>query len=200
MQPGSSVATSLMPGEAVPKQVAILSITGKEFKCETIKLKTVRPFVMKEILLQDEPGMKTLAKKDNNRTEITRHLIGIVEGLIEEAKAEWLEAQDEEEIEDDVDVPLPLVRLRVEYTAPESGRYDCENPQRFSNRFVGKVANVNDVIQFHRKKTGTLRRSNFHYSRLKLLTVVKAKQRMAPSYLKNQLWPNCLWILSRSRG
>ncbi|KAK4981475.1 Double-strand break repair protein mus-23, partial [Elasticomyces elasticus] len=62
MQPGSSVATSLMPGEAVPKHVAILSITGKDFTCETIRLKTVRPFVMKEIVLQDDKHMREISK------------------------------------------------------------------------------------------------------------------------------------------
>lgn len=156
MQPGSSVATSLMPGEAVTKHVAILEVTGKQFKVETIRLKTVRPFIMKEIILQNEPGMKAAAKKENNRTEITRHLISVVENLIKEAKATWLEAQDGD-AEEGVETPLPLIRLRVEYTAPEGGKYDCENPQRFSNRFVGKVANVNDVIQFHRKKTAATR-------------------------------------------
>lgn len=156
MQPGSSVATSLMPGEAVTKNVAILEITGKQFKVETIRLKTVRPFIMKEVILQNEPGMKAAAKKENNRTEITRHLISVVESLIEEAKAGWLEAQDED-IDEGTEAPLPLIRLRVEYTAPDGGKYDCENPQRFSNRFVGKVANVNDVIQFHRKKTAAAR-------------------------------------------
>lgn len=152
MQPGSSVATSLMPGEAVTKHVAILSITGKEFRSTNIRLKSVRPFVMKEIVLQEERNMKELAMKENNRTEITRYLMAIVESLINEAKEEWLAAQGDGEISND-QIPLPLVRLRVEYTAPEGGKFDCENPQRFSNRFVGKVANVNDVIQFHRKKT-----------------------------------------------
>ena len=154
MQPGSSVATSLMPGEAVPKHVAILSITGKEFKCETIRLTTVRPFVMREIILQDDKHMKRIAMKDDNRPEITRYLMGIVEEMIEEAKQGWIDAQ-EEEIEEGRKPPLPLIRLRVEYTAPEGGRFDCENPQRFSNRFREKVANVNDVVQFHRKKTST---------------------------------------------
>ncbi|KAK4996022.1 meiotic recombination [Elasticomyces elasticus] len=161
MQPGSSVATSLMPGEAVPKHVAILSITGKDFTCETIRLKTVRPFVMKEIVLQDDKHMREISKRDNNRPEITRYLMSIVEGLIAEAKAAWVEAQEGDEPEEELENPLPLVRLRVEYTAPEGGRYDCENPQRFSNRFVGKVANVNDVIQFHRKKaTATKKNAN----------------------------------------
>jgi double-strand break repair protein MRE11 len=51
-----------------------------------------------------------------------------------------------------LEVPRPLVRLRVEYTAPQPGEFRCENPQRFSNRFMDTVANVNDVVHFHRKK------------------------------------------------
>ncbi|KAK2735615.1 meiotic recombination [Onygenales sp. PD_40] len=151
MQPGSSVATSLVPGEAVPKQVAILSITGREFKTEPIRLKSVRPFVMREIILHEEKEAQRLAKKENNRTELTRFLMGVVEELIEEAKQDWLEAQDNED-DEELEVPLPLVRLRVEVSTPGGGSFDCENPQRFSNRFVGKVANVNDVVQFYRKK------------------------------------------------
>ena len=153
MQPGSSIATSMMPGEAVPKHVAILNIVGKEFTCETIRLKTVRPFVMREIVLQDINEIKDIALHNSNRTKITRYLMETVETLIEQAKTEWREAQEEIHSVIDSEIPLPLVRLRVEYTAPEGGRFDCENPQRFSNRFVNKVANVNDVIQFYRKKT-----------------------------------------------
>lgn len=159
MQPGSSVATSLMPGEAVPKQVSIVSVTGKEFKSEPIRLKSVRPFVMREIALQDDKHMRAIAKKDENRPEITRYLISIVEELIEEATKGWLEAQDEDEHDEEREPPKPLIRLRVEYTAPDGGKFDCENPQRFSNRFVGRVANVNDVVQFHRKKSSTTRKA-----------------------------------------
>jgi double-strand break repair protein MRE11 len=149
MQPGSSVATSLVPGEAEPKHVAILSITGREFHSEPIRLKTVRPFAMREIVLAEEKEAKKLARKENNRTEVTRFLMGVVEELVEEAKVEWLESHEQGE---EQEIPLPLVRLRVEVSAPEGGSFDCENPQRFSNRFVGKVANVNDVVQFYRKK------------------------------------------------
>ncbi|KAL2827524.1 Mre11 DNA-binding presumed domain-containing protein [Aspergillus cavernicola] len=152
MQPGSSVATSLVPGEAVTKHVAILSITGKEMKSEPIRLKSVRPFVMREIVLAEEKGAQKLARKENNRTEVTRFLMTIVEALIEEAKADWLETHGDQADDEDLEVPLPLIRLRVETSTPEGGSYDCENPQRFSNRFVGKVANVNDVVQFYRKK------------------------------------------------
>ncbi|KAL1969209.1 hypothetical protein VTN77DRAFT_463 [Rasamsonia byssochlamydoides] len=155
MQPGSSVATSLVQGEAAPKHVAILSITGREFHCEPIRLKTVRPFVMREIVLSEEKGAQKLARKENNRTEVTRFLMSVVEELIEQAKAEWLEAHQSDSEDEEQEIPLPLVRLRVEVSTPEGGSFDTENPQRFSNRFVGKVANVNDVVQFYRKKKST---------------------------------------------
>ena len=160
MQPGSSVATSLSPGEAVAKHVAILSITGKDFKSESIRLKTVRPFVMKEIVLSEDKEAKKHIKSPNNRTQVTQYLMNIVEKLIQQANEEWMEAQDEPEDDDEeVKPPLPLVRLRVEYGMPNGGSYDCENPQRFSNRFIDKVANVNDVIQYHRKKKGATRQT-----------------------------------------
>ncbi|KAI9679548.1 MAG: meiotic recombination [Caeruleum heppii] len=152
MQPGSSVATSLVPGEAVTKRVGILSITGRDFDLETHRLKTVRPFVMKEMVLNEDKEMKDLAKQENNRSDLTRHLEGVVEDLIKEANQDWVEAQGEVPDEEELEPPLPLIRLRVEYSAPDGGKFECENPQRFSNRFVGKVANVNDVVQFYRKK------------------------------------------------
>jgi double-strand break repair protein MRE11 len=161
MQPGSSIATSLMPGEAVPKHVAILSITGKEFQTETIRLKTVRPFIIKEIVLAEEKEIKQkeLWRVTDNRTKITQYLIKVVEGLIEEAKQQWLELQTDREEGDELDIPLPLVRLRVEYTAPQPGQFHVDNPQRLSNNFVDKVANSNDVVQFYRKKKTATRTS-----------------------------------------
>jgi double-strand break repair protein MRE11 len=162
-QPGSSVATSLMDGEAVPKHVGILTVTGKNFEMEKIRLKTVRPFVMRTVALADEPALKNIWKKSNNRAEITRHLEGIVNELIEEANQEWLDTQDEEDRErlaaKEIEAPRPLIRLRVEYTAPDGGSFDCENPQRFSKRFTAKVANDNDIIQFYRKKKTAGRKS-----------------------------------------
>jgi double-strand break repair protein MRE11 len=152
MQPGSSVATSLVPGEAVPKHVAILNVTGKEFQVEKHRLKTVRPFVTREVFLASDERFKGLDKRKDNRQELTRRLMAIVEEMIEEANADWLSIHEVAQLEDDKR-PLPLIRLKVEYTSPEGGNYDCENPQRFSNRFAGKVANTNDVVYFFRKKT-----------------------------------------------
>lgn len=152
MQPGSSVATSLVAGEAVPKHVAVVSITGKDFKIKKLPLKTVRPFVTKDIVLATDKRFKGVDKMKDNRQELTKRLMKVVDEMIEQANADWLAIQDEDEDAEEAP-PLPLIRLKVEYTAPEGGQYDCENPQRFSNRFVGKVANTNDVVYFHRKKT-----------------------------------------------
>src|SRR5947207_616687 len=92
VQPGSSVATSLCEAESVAKHVGILSITGKEFKIDPIRLKTVRPFVMKEIALANNRGMVKIATKKENRTEVTAYLTGIVEEMIIEAREEWIQA------------------------------------------------------------------------------------------------------------
>ena len=161
MQPGSSVATSLVKGEAEPKQVAIVSVRGKDFDCESIRLKTVRPFVMKEVTLADDRNMRELAQQHENKPKLIKYLSDIVEELIAEANESWLAVQREsgEGLDEDSEPPLPLVRLRVEYTPPEGGNYEIENPQRFSNRFVGKVANTSDVVQYHRKRQAATRAS-----------------------------------------
>ncbi|KAI0162384.1 DNA repair protein [Pestalotiopsis sp. NC0098] len=154
MQPGSSVATSLIAAEAVPKHVAVLSITGKEFEVEKHRLKTVRPFVMREIKLSEDKRFKDLDHKKDNRPELTRRLMALVEEMIKEATDGWLEIQEDQE-EALKNIPLPLIRLKVEFSASEGGNFDIENPQRFSNRFAGKVANTKDVIQFWKKKKTT---------------------------------------------
>ncbi|KAI0113779.1 double-strand break repair protein mus-23 [Nemania sp. FL0031] len=157
MQPGSSVATSLVPGEAVAKHVAIVSVTGKDFSVEKHRLKTVRPFITAEIFLAIDKRFKGLEKKKDHRPELTRRLMEIVEEMIEEANAEWDSLRDDDL--DESDRPRPLIRLKVEYTAPEGCHYDIENPQRFSNRFSDKVANTNDVVHFYRKKTQQKRKT-----------------------------------------
>ncbi|KAK4941483.1 meiotic recombination [Elasticomyces elasticus] len=163
MQPGSSVATSLMPGEAVPKHVALVTITGREMKSEAIRLKTVRPFVYKDISLStDKEAVRIAKRKEEHRALLTQHLIEMVENLIKQARQEWEEAQEgrQDDADEPEECPLPLVRLRVETSTPEGvGKFDIENPQRFSQRFTGRVANTNDVVQFHIKKKNAAARA-----------------------------------------
>lgn len=52
LQAGSSIATSLSEGESPEKKVFIINIKGRDYSLEPIELKTVRPFVLREIVLQ----------------------------------------------------------------------------------------------------------------------------------------------------
>ena len=52
-QPGSSVATSLCPGEAVRKHVGLLKVFKKEFTIEPLPLKTARPLVFDTMSLDE---------------------------------------------------------------------------------------------------------------------------------------------------
>jgi double-strand break repair protein MRE11 len=53
LQPGSTVATSLVAGEARKKHVALLQVRGQQFKLDRIPLTQVRPFRMESIALRD---------------------------------------------------------------------------------------------------------------------------------------------------
>lgn len=181
LQPGSSVATSLCEGEAVEKNVFILNVRGKDYSIEPIPLKTVRPFVMEEVSLKAEGFIPGPSSKE----DIVKYLADKVEELIDIANEKFRLAnpdlfEDEDEDDDENEnkkegedkeedssadvvetnskkiIPLPLIRLRVDY----SGGYEVGNPRRFSNRFVGKVANVNDVVQFYKKKNEQNSKSN----------------------------------------
>lgn len=102
---------------------------------------------MREITLSEVPRFAKKAS-DKGKEAVLAYLREQVDECIAEANVQWTESQSPS---DGGEPPLPLVRLRVEYTGP----FEVENPQRFSNKFVGRVANTTDVVQFYRKKRGT---------------------------------------------
>ncbi|CCD27289.1 MRX complex nuclease subunit NDAI_0K00980 [Naumovozyma dairenensis CBS 421] len=171
LQPGSSVATSLCDAEAKPKFVFILEIkNGTQPNLIPVPLTTVRTFKMRTISLKDVPSLKS-----HDKDAILKYLIEEVEEMIQEANDETKrkmgedyvqgDDQDEEEEEDIMNqLSSPLIRLRVDYSAPSNGQstldYQVENPRRFSNRFVGRVANPNNVVQFFKKKRETKKSTN----------------------------------------
>ncbi|OWK18005.1 MRE11A, partial [Cervus elaphus hippelaphus] len=56
-QPGSSVVTSLSPGEAVKKHIGLLRIKGRKMNMQKIPLRTVRQFFMDDVVLADHPDI-----------------------------------------------------------------------------------------------------------------------------------------------
>ncbi|KJA23840.1 hypothetical protein HYPSUDRAFT_39364 [Hypholoma sublateritium FD-334 SS-4] len=152
-QPGSSVATSLADGEAIEKHVALVQIQGKEFNLTPLPLRTVRPFVIEEVVLADiaeEEGLDL-----NDQMEITKFLKVKVNKLIEQANEQWDErnAKAVEEGEDVLPRMLPLIRLKVDTT----GVTETSNPIRFGQEFQGRIANPRDLLVFHRAKKAAAR-------------------------------------------
>ena len=140
-QPGSSIATSLSPGELSPKSVAIVHVKHKDFKLEPIPLQTVRPFVMKDIFLPVEARKEGVDISD--RMNVTKLLRSHVESLISTASLQWSERFALIPETERPPPMLPLVRLRVTYDT----HLPLGNIVRFGQEFTGRVANPNDVLQ-----------------------------------------------------
>ncbi|CEP61800.1 MRX complex nuclease subunit LALA0_S04e01002g [Lachancea lanzarotensis] len=160
LQPGSSVATSLCDAESKEKQVFILEIeTGKQPNLKGIPLKTARRFIMRDVSLKVIPGLKP-----HDRESITKFLLREVQGMINEARGEDTSNEVERLEEIIPSSELPFIRLRVDYSAKdEQGLdYQVENARRFSNRFVGKVANTNNVIQLYKRKKPAAKKALNH--------------------------------------
>ncbi|VFQ79766.1 unnamed protein product [Cuscuta campestris] len=128
-QPGSSVATSLIDGESKAKHVLLLEIKGNQYRPTKIPLKSVRPFEYTEIALKDEPDIDP-----NDQNSILEHLDKVVRKLIEQSNSIDVNGSENK---------LPLVRVKVDYSG-----FMTINPQRFGQKYVGKVANPQDVLIF----------------------------------------------------
>ncbi|KAJ6625057.1 DNA repair exonuclease [Mycena sp. CBHHK59/15] len=152
-QPGSSVATSLADGEAIEKHVALLQIQGKEFEMKPIPLRTVRPFVIEDVVLNEVAEEEGLNLAD--QMEITKFLKAKVNALIEKADEQWDERNARAAAEGEAALPpmLPLIRLKVDTT----GVSEMSNPIRFGQEFTGRIANPRDVLVFHRAKRSAAR-------------------------------------------
>ncbi|KAG7095679.1 meiotic recombination, variant 2 [Marasmius oreades] len=152
-QPGSSVATSLADGESIEKHVALVSIQGKDFQLTPIPLRTVRPFVIEEVVLSelaDEEGFDV-----SDQIAISKSLKSKVNILIEQANQLWDDRNAKAKADGEEEVPrmLPLVRLKVDTT----GVSETFNPIRFGQEFQGRIANPRDVLVFHRAKKAAKR-------------------------------------------
>ncbi|CAL4947469.1 unnamed protein product [Urochloa decumbens] len=128
-QPGSSVATSLIDGEAKPKHVLLLEIKGNQYRPTKIPLKSVRPFEYAEVVLKDEADVDP-----NDQASVLEHLDKIVRNLIEKSSQPTASRSEPK---------LPLVRIKVDYSG-----FSTINPQRFGQKYVGKVANPQDILIF----------------------------------------------------
>ncbi|XP_074996251.1 double-strand break repair protein MRE11 isoform X4 [Calonectris borealis] len=138
-QPGSSVVTSLSPGEAVKKHIGLLHVKGKKMNMQKIALETVRTFHMEDIVLADHPD---LFNPDNPRVTqaIQAFCMEKVELMLDNAERGRLGNPRQPE--------KPLIRLRVDYT----GGFEPFSVHRFSQKYMDRVANPKDIIHFFRHR------------------------------------------------
>lgn len=138
-QPGSSVVTSLSPGEAVKKHVGLLRVKGRKMNMQKVPLHTVRQFFMEDVVLANHPG---IFNPDNPR--VTQ----AIQSFCLEKIEEMLESAERERLGNPRQPEKPLIRLRVDY----SGGFEPFSVLRFSQKFVDRVANPKDVIHFFRHR------------------------------------------------
>ncbi|KAJ7995330.1 hypothetical protein DPEC_G00243430 [Dallia pectoralis] len=138
-QPGSSVATSLSPGEAAKKHIGLLRINGRKMNLQKIPLNTVRQFFIQDLVLAEHPDLFTPDMPKVNQK---------VEAFCQEKVEAMLEEAERERMGCPLTPEKPLIRLRVDY----SGGFETFNATRFSQKFVEQVANPKDVIHFIRQK------------------------------------------------
>ncbi|XP_065586076.1 double-strand break repair protein MRE11 isoform X2 [Cyrtonyx montezumae] len=138
-QPGSSVVTSLSPGEAVKKHIGLLHVKGKKMKMQRIALETVRTFYMEDVVLADH---SELFNPDNPKVTqaIQAFCMEKVEMMLDNAERERLGNPRQPE--------KPLIRLRVDYT----GGFEPFIIHRFSQKYMDRVANPKDIIHFFRHR------------------------------------------------
>lgn len=155
-QPGSSVATSLSPGEATKKHIGLLRVKGRKMNLQKIPLKTVRQFFIQDVVLADYEDLFT-----PETPQVTKK----VENLCFAKVTEMLEEAERERLGCPMTPEKPLIRLRVDY----SGGFETFNTARFSQKFVDRLANPKDIIHFLRRreqKEDIKDEINVDYSRL----------------------------------
>ncbi|KAF0720693.1 Aste57867_118 [Aphanomyces stellatus] len=137
-QPGSSVATSLVEGEAKPKKIGVLEVLGNNFRLQSVPLKTVRPFKMAEVFLRDYTHL------DPHDPKVDEKISTLLSAKVQEMIDEAAEENPSHATETSMQV---LVRLKVEHSG-----FPVLSNQRFGGQFVKKVANPGDILLFTRKK------------------------------------------------
>ncbi|XP_075241781.1 uncharacterized protein LOC142336755 [Convolutriloba macropyga] len=167
LQPGSSVATSLSPGEAAPKNSWLVHIRGDKFKADKVPLETVRPFVFRDLNLFEES--KIDRRKPKCREKVKAFCSQVVEDMIDEAKLQHTGNPKQP-------IDKPLLRLRLHYVTDSNtsfGGSDVGGPNLngsagdaplnvalFGKEFVDRVANAKDLVTLHRRTEQEMKEKN----------------------------------------
>jgi double-strand break repair protein MRE11 len=128
-QPGSSVVTSLIQAESKQKHIGLLEVFQDKFRVIPIKLQTVRPFVYQQFELKNYAG------SINTNEDIEKVIEERIEDMLKEAKEQYPTSP-----------MIPILRMKVEFSG-----YMMIRTNFIVSKYGGKIANLNDVIQFYKK-------------------------------------------------
>ncbi|KAL5213030.1 hypothetical protein ABZP36_023877 [Zizania latifolia] len=123
---GSSVLNRPLSCVIVYSLIYVSPNQGGQYRQTNIPLKSVRPFEYIEVALQDQEGVEP-----NREASVYEHLDKFVRNLSDKTAASGSEPK------------LPLVRVKADYSG-----FLTIIPQRFGQKYIGKVANPNDILVF----------------------------------------------------
>ncbi|XP_043517883.1 double-strand break repair protein MRE11 isoform X1 [Frieseomelitta varia] len=141
-QPGSSIATSLSEGESKPKHIGILSVNKTQFKLQSVKLETVRPFVFDNLILQDENIPKSYTEQLSE--SVYKFVDNYIENELIPKASIQLSGHPKQPI-------LPLLRLRIFYSSEE----EIFDANKLAQRYCDEVANPMDMVVFRKQKVAS---------------------------------------------
>ena len=155
IQPGSSVATSLVEGEAERKQIGVLDIRNQAFRLKTIPLTNVRTFVIGEVSLSQQRRLDPEDPKvESKMTQFLEDKVRMLVHDAQEKRQDLEEAAKKEGNEVALAESNPLqyslekpdevlVRVKVEHS-----KFSTLNNQRFGAKFM--ECGVANPVSTHR--------------------------------------------------
>ncbi|KAL6725282.1 hypothetical protein Aduo_007344 [Ancylostoma duodenale] len=140
LQPGSTVATSLTKEEALQKHVFLIKVKGRKFQCKPIPLKTTRPVVVDELILDTLPdGVRLPA----NGIRPSGGGFVLDEMIVNEKIEEMI--REAEKNRGPQQPKLPLLRLKVTYAGPWASMQPV-HVRQIGAKFEDRVANAAEMV------------------------------------------------------
>lgn len=143
LQPGSTVATSLIEAESKKKHSFLLMVDGASFSCNGIPLLTQRPLLHRQLELS-KTGVRAGSQK-----LLEAYLKNEINKMLDSHDNQVAQTMTKEMFENMDRYPTkPLVRIKIDY----SGGYSTLNVARFGTEFEGRIANPSDFIKFFKNQ------------------------------------------------
>uniref|UniRef100_A0A7S3NI23 Mre11 DNA-binding domain-containing protein n=1 Tax=Aureoumbra lagunensis TaxID=44058 RepID=A0A7S3NI23_9STRA len=149
-QPGSTVATSLSPGEAIQKNCAIIQIKLDRIKMQTFPMTMIRTFIHDEFILANDEDLAESRDRGEiiDETNIVQVLQNKVESMVTQAKDNISIPRFSDQLFQLLQPELALIRLRVDHRG-----FPKVNAKNLGASFVQKLANPEQVLLFSRSST-----------------------------------------------